>query len=61
MHVQSLSPVRLCEPMDCSPGFFRLPCSPPGDLPVPRIKASSSVSPVLQADSLPTEQPGKPP
>ena len=33
------------------------PCPPPGDLPDPGIKAGS---PALQADSLPTELPGKP-
>ena len=60
----------LCDPMDCSPPaplsmeFCRqeywsgLPCSPPGDLPDPGIKPRS---PVLQADSLPSEPPGKPP
>ena len=46
-----------------SMGFSRqeywsgLPCSPPGELPDPRIKPRS---PVLQADSLPPEPPGKP-
>ena len=46
-----------------SMGFSRpeywsgLPCPPPGDLPYPEIKR---VSPALQADSLPTEPPGKP-
>ena len=34
-----------------------LPCPPPGDLPNPGIKARS---PALQADSLPSEPPGKP-
>ena len=34
-----------------------LPCPPPGDLPNPRIKLGS---PALQADSLPSEPPGKP-
>ena len=44
-----------------SMGFFQqeywtgLPFPPPGDLPSPRIKPSSSVSPVLQADSSSTE------
>ena len=44
-------------------GFFReeycngLPISPPGDLPDPGIKPGS---PALQADSLPSEPPGKP-
>ena len=47
-------------------GFFRqgywggLPCSPPGDLPYPWIEPRSPASPELQADSLPTERPGKP-
>ena len=47
-----------------SMGFFRqeywsgLPCPPPGDLPDPGIKPTS---PALQADSLLSEQPGKPP
>ena len=60
----------LGNPMDCSPpcssvlpGFSRqeygsgLPCPPPGDVPDPGIKPGS---PALQADSLPTEPPGKP-
>ena len=34
-----------------------LPCPPPGDLPNPGIKPRS---PMLQADSLPSEPPGKP-
>ena len=34
-----------------------LPCPPPEDLPYPRIKPRS---PALQADSLPSEPPGKP-
>ena len=33
-----------------------LPCPPPGDLPKPGIKPRS---PSLQADSLPSEPPGK--
>ena len=60
-----------CEPMDCSlPGcsvlgilqqeyWSGLPCPPPGDLPDPGIEPSSPVSPALQADSLPTEPPGR--
>ena len=46
-----------------SMGFSRqeywcgLPCPPPGDLPNPGIKPRS---PALQADSLPSERPGKP-
>ena len=60
----------LCDPMDCSmPGsslsmkFSRqdywsgLPFPFPGDLPDPGIKPGS---PALQADSLPSELPGKP-
>ena len=48
----------LCNPMDCSlPGsrqdyWSGLPCPPPGHLP-------ESGSPALQADSLPSEPPGK--
>ena len=34
-----------------------LPCPPPGDLPNPGIEPRS---PTLQADSLPSESPGKP-
>ena len=37
--------------------WSRLPCPPPGDLLNPGIK---SRSPTLQADSLPSEPPGKP-
>ena len=57
-------------PMDCSPprllcpwGVSRqeywsgLPCPPPGDLPNPVIEPWS---PILKADSLPTEPRGKP-
>ena len=57
----------LCNPMDSTGSsvmeFSRqeywsgLPCPPPGDLPNPGIK---SRSPTLQADSLPSEPPGKP-
>ena len=62
----------LCDPMDCSNQaplsmeFFRqeywsgLPCSPPGDLPDPVIEHKSPVAPAWQADSLPSEPPGKP-
>ena len=58
-----------CDPMDCSPpislstGLSRqkywsgLPCPPPGDLPNPGIEHGC---PTLQADSLPSEPPGKP-
>ena len=38
-----------------------LPCSPPGDLLDTGTKPGSSTSPESQADSLPTERPGKPP
>ena len=37
-----------------------LPFPPPGDFPNPRIEHASCMSPALQADSLPTEQPSKP-
>ena len=46
-----------------STGFSRqenwsgLPCPPPEDLPDPGIKPMASVSPALQAHSLPTEPP----
>ena len=67
------SPVRLCatpqtvthqDPL--SMGFPRqqswngLPFPPPGNLPNPGIKPTSSVSPARQADSLPSEPPEKP-
>ena len=61
----------LCDLTNCSPpgssvlGEFsrqeywsRLPCPPPGDLPNPGIEHKS---PALQADSLLSEPPGKPP
>ena len=35
-----------------------LPCPPPGDLPNPQVEPGS---PALQADSLPSEPPGKRP
>ena len=60
----------LCDPVDyslpgssLSMGFSRqehwtgLPCPPPGDLPDPGVEPRS---PALQADSLPSELPGKP-
>ena len=59
----------LCNPMDCSPlgsSDDRIPQArilewvaipPPGDLPDPGIEP---MSPALQADSLPSEPPGKP-
>ena len=59
----------LCDPMDCrllcpcdSPGKNTggLSCCSPGDLPNPGIKPSAPTTPALQADSLPTEPPGKP-
>ena len=62
--------VPLCDPVNCSPPgssvhgdsprqeYWRgLPCPPPGDLPNLGIKPRS---PALQADSLPSEPPGKP-
>ena len=54
-----LYPARLLSPW----GFSRqeywngLPCPPPGDLPNPGTEPRS---PALQADSLPSEPPGKP-
>ena len=72
MHAQSLqSCLTLCDPMDCSPpgssvhGILQarilewVASPPPGDLNT-GIKPMSPVSPALQADSLPTEPPGKP-
>ena len=62
----------LFDPMDCSPpassvhGILQerilewVVIPSPGDLPNPGIEPASSVSPVLQADSLPTEPSGKP-
>ena len=67
--VESLSHMRLCDPMDPSPpgsavpGFSRqerwtgLPFPSPGDLPDPGIEPRS---PALQADTSPSEPPGKP-
>ena len=49
-----------------SMGFSRqeywseLPCPTPGDLPNPEIEPASLTTPALQADSLPSEPPGKP-
>ena len=37
-----------------------MPGPPPGDLPDPGIELMSLMSPALQADSLPSESPGKP-
>ena len=62
--------ISICDPMDCSQpgssitGFSKqeyqngLPVLSPGDLPKPGIEPSS---PTLQADSLPSEPPGKHP
>ena len=58
----------LCDPVDCSLASLSMgvlqarildwvSCPPPGDLPNPGIKPKSLS---LQADSLPTEPPGKP-
>ena len=67
--VESLSRVRLCDCMGCSPpgsssvGFSRqecwsgLPFPSPENLPNPGMEPRS---PELQADSLPSEPPGKP-
>ena len=60
------------DPTDCSlPGssihgisqqeyWSGLLVPPPGDLPDPRTEPESSMSPALQADSLPVESLGKP-
>ena len=66
LRAQSLLCPTLCDPMDYSlpdsmgvprqEYWYGLPRPPPGD-PNPGIKPAS---PALQADSLPTEQPGKP-
>ena len=40
--------------------WSELPYLPPGDLPKPGIEILRPVSPALQADSLPSEPPGKP-
>ena len=52
---QSLSRVRLCDPIDCPWNSLGQDTSP-GDLPNPGIKPGS---PALQADSLPAEPQGK--
>ena len=70
MKVKSLSRIRLCAPprtvarqdpscMECSRQEYwsGLPCPSPGDLPDPGIEPGS---PVLQADCLPSEPPGRP-
>ena len=68
MKVNSLSRVRLCDPVDCNlPGssvhgilqariLDGLPFPSPGDLPDPGIEPGS---PALQADALTSEPPGK--
>ena len=73
LHAQSLqSSPTLCNATDCSlPGssvhgilqariLEWVAISSPGDLPNPGIKPVFPVSPALQADSLTTEQTGKP-
>ena len=69
--MKSLS-LTLCDPMGHSPPgslsmeFFRqeywsgLPSPPPRDLPCPRIKPTSPVSPAFQANYFTAEIPGKP-
>ena len=58
-HVQLFVTPRTIQSMEFPrPEYWSgLPCPPPGDLPNPGIKPRS---PVLQADSLPSEPPGKP-
>ena len=59
----SVTPWTVTRQAPLSMGFSRqehwseLPCPPPGDLPNPGIVPRS---PALQADSLPSEPPGKP-
>ena len=55
----ALWPTRLLWPWGCSRWEYwsGLPCPPPGDRPNPEIEPRS---PALQADSLPSEPPGKP-
>ena len=59
----SVTPWTVAHQAPLSVGFPRqeywsgLPCRSPGDLPDPGIKPRS---PTLQADSLPSEPPGKP-
>ena len=73
VHVRSLSHVRLLATLwtvahqaPQSMGFSRqvywsgLPCLPPGHLLDPGIEPASSVSPALQADSLPLSHQGSP-
>ena len=57
-----LWPARLLCPWDFSGKNtgVGLPFSPPGDLPNPRIKLESPVSPALAGKFLATEPPGKP-
>ena len=58
-----MTPWTVARQAPLSMGFSRqeywrwLPCPPPGDLPNPGIEPKS---PALQADSLPSESPGKP-
>ena len=66
--MKSLSRLQLCDPLDCSPpgssvrGIFQarvlewVARTSPGDLANPGIEPRS---PTLQADSLPSEPPGK--
>ena len=63
----------LCSPVGCGPlaplsmglswqeYWSGLPFPPPADLPSPETEPTSPAPPALQAGSLPTEQPGKPP
>ena len=58
-HPHGLWLARLLCPLGCfrQEHWSGLPCPPPGDLPNPVIELKS---PALQADSLPSEPPGKP-
>ena len=52
--------VALQAPLSGQEYWSGLPCPPPGDLPNPGIEPMSSVSPALQADSLPLSHHWKP-
>ena len=72
MCMRAQSYLTLCDPVDYSPPgssvhgiilariyWSELPFPAPGELPDPGIKHASPEAPVLQADPLPTEPPGK--
>ena len=61
-----MTPWTVAQQASLSMGFSRqeywseLPFPPPGDLHDPGVEPESLASPALQADSLPSEPPGKP-